>query len=216
MLIRQVLTVCTVALLGGSLAAQTGAARAKAYVSAGTEIQVRTDQSISVKDTGRAGETYSGTIANDVLDKNGSLAIPKGSRAQLRVVPVQDSSGKTGSLSLDLDSVTVNGQRYKMQSQAMSAAGSTKRGGLGVNKRTGEYVGGGALAGTLIGALAGGGKGAAIGALAGAAAGGGAQVLTRGKELSIPAETVLKFRLDNGVALRSYRATPSSRKRLPQ
>src|SRR5207244_7207406 len=35
--------------------------------------------------------------------------------------------------------------------------------GLGKNKRTAEMVGGGAVLGTLIGAIAGGGKGAAIG-----------------------------------------------------
>src|SRR5438045_7124252 len=48
------------------------------------------------------------------------------------------------------------------------------------NKRTGEYVGGGAILGAIIGGIAGGGKGAAIGAGAGAAAGAGAQVLTKG------------------------------------
>jgi hypothetical protein len=54
------------------------------------------------------------------------------------------------------------------------------REGLGANKRTGAFVGGTALLGTVIGAIAGGGNGAAIGAVAGAGAGAGAQVLTRG------------------------------------
>ena len=75
--------------------------------------------------------------------------------------------------------------------------------GIGKNKRTGEYVGGGAALGTLVGAIAGGGKGAAIGAVAGAAAGGTAQVLTRGKEVKIPAESTLRFRLDQPLRLNS-------------
>jgi outer membrane lipoprotein SlyB len=66
-------------------------------------------------------------------------------------------------------------------------------------------VGGGAVLGTLLGAIAGGGKGAAIGAVAGAAAGGTAQVLTRGKEVRVPAETELTFRLEQSVRLRPSR-----------
>lgn len=167
------------------------------YISSGTEIQVRTDQAIDVKDAARAGETYSGSVANEVLDSSGHVAIPKGSRAEMRVVASENKN-----LTLGLQSVTVNGRRYKIQSQAVSESGQQKQ-GVGMNKRTGEYVGGGAAAGTLIGALAGGGKGAAIGALAGGAAGAGAQTLTRGKALNIPAETVLRFKTENGLSLKS-------------
>ena len=71
-----------------------------------------------------------------------------------------------------------------------------RRDSIGVNKRTGTYVGGGALLGAIIGGIAGGGKGAAIGAGAGAAAGAGTQVLTRGKNVKVPAESLLTFRLE--------------------
>jgi hypothetical protein len=185
---------------GTSFAQESSPIRAHgpAYVSPGTEIQVRTGQAISLKESAGEGQTYSGSVANEVLDDQGKVAIPKGSPARLRVTR-PDSNTKN--LTLGLESVTVRGRRYNIESEALSASGSNKRGGLGVNKRTGEYVGGGALAGTLIGALAGGGKGAAIGALAGGAAGAGTQVLTRGKTLDIPAETVLRFRLEDGVTL---------------
>ena len=99
---------------------------------------------------------------------------------------------------LDLESVQVNGRRYVVETQDIQK-GET---GIGNNKRTAEYVGGGAVLGTLLGAIAGGGKGAAIGAIAGAAAGGGAQVLTKGHEIRVPAETVLNFRLDAPLHLR--------------
>jgi hypothetical protein len=65
-------------------------------------------------------------------------------------------------------------------------------------------VGGGAVLGTLIGAIAGGGKGAAIGAAVGAAGGATAQVLTRGEEIRVPAESVLTFRLDQPWRLEGY------------
>ena len=56
-------------------------------------------------------------------------------------------------------------------------------------------VGGGAVSGLCSGPLPAG-KGAAIGAVSGAAVGGTAQVLTRGKEVKVPSETVLNFKLD--------------------
>ena len=49
--------------------------------------------------------------------------------------------------------------------------------------------------GAIIGAIAGGGKGAAIGAGAGAGAGALTQVLTKGRSIKVPVESVLTFRL---------------------
>src|SRR6185295_15666160 len=60
---------------------------------------------------------------------------------------------------------------------------------------TAKYVGGGAAIGAIIGAIAGGGKGAAIGAGVGAGAGAVGQILTRGKSVNVPAESLLMYRL---------------------
>ena len=73
--------------------------------------------------------------------------------------------------------------------------------GIGKNKRTGKFVGGSAAAGGIIGAIAGGGKGLIIGGLSGAVAGGAAQVLTKGKAIRIPAETLMTFRLETPVRM---------------
>jgi hypothetical protein len=112
-----------------------------------------------------------------------------------------------GDLLLDLESVSVNGQRFAVTSDAQRVSGE-QRDGIGANTRTGEFVGGGALLGTIIGAIAGGGKGAAIGAAAGAGAGAGGQLLTRGRRVRIPVESVLTFRLEQplmmGVADNGY------------
>jgi len=155
----------------------------------GTEIKVHTDSAIPAKPPANA--RFGATISNDVTDSSGSVVIPRGSRAQLVAVP----NGRD--TTLDLRSVTVNGKRYLLDTQSK---GSTP-GGLGANKRTAKYVGGGAAVGAVLGALLGGGKGAAIGALVGGAGGAGAQVYTA-KKKEIPAETELSFKLAQDLQMR--------------
>jgi hypothetical protein len=184
-------------------------------LSSGTEIKVRSDQAIDSK-AAQNNQVFPGTVSQDVLDQSGNIVIPRGSQAELVVVPVNASNNGNNNnqeLTLDLGAVTVNGQRFMLNSDSTSAAGSNQNGGIGANKRTGKYIGGGALAGTIVGAIAGGGKGALIGAIAGGAAGAGAQVLTRGKTLNVPAETVLDFRLNQSMQLPV--AAPSNRSTLP-
>jgi outer membrane lipoprotein SlyB len=96
-------------------------------------------------------------------------------------------------LSLDLKSVAIDGRRYRISTVDIQQRGKE---GLGANKRTAQYSGGGAALGAIIGAIAGGGKGAGIGAGAGAGAGAITQVVTKGGSIKVPVETVLTFRLD--------------------
>ena len=178
-------------------------------LNSGTEIKVRTDAPINAQ-TVSSGQSYPATVSQDVTDNNGNVVIPSGSRAQLAAVQTSDKQ-----ISLALRSLTANGQRYYLNTNSTQAESTTGKQGVGKNARTAKYVGGGALAGTLIGAIAGGGKGAAIGALAGGAAGAGAQTLTRGKKLDIPAETQLTFRLEQNVSLHSAaRSRTSTRRRI--
>ncbi|HEU5403957.1 MAG TPA: hypothetical protein VFU86_21565 [Terriglobales bacterium] len=170
-------------------------------IPAGTNLSIRADQDIKAQDVS-AGMTYQAEIAKDVMDPNGNVIIPRGAPAQLVVVDTNPNNNTTNGkdLSLALNSVNVNGRNYMVQSNTSRGA-NEKAGGIGANKRTGEYVGGGALAGAVIGAIAGGGKGAAIGAVLGGAGGAGAQVLTRGHQINVPAETVLNFKLDQPIYL---------------
>jgi len=169
-----------------------------ATLPAGTSISVRTDQDINSQNASESA-TFPASIMQDILDGTGNVVIPRGSPATLVVRRVTEGGTlSNGNFVLDLDSVRVNGHRYVVNTQDIQQGDQ----GIGKNKRTAEYVGGGAVLGTLLGAIAGGGKGAAIGAIAGAAAGGGAQVLTKGHEIRVPAETVLNFRLDAPLHLR--------------
>lgn len=92
-----------------------------------------------------------------------------------------------------MQSLDINGKEYTIETADITQKGKS---GIGVNKRTAEYTGGGAALGAIIGAIAGGGKGAAIGAGAGAGAGVLTQVLTKGGSIKVPAESVLTFQLD--------------------
>jgi hypothetical protein len=165
---------------------------------AGTMISVRTDQDIQ-SDSAAEGRTYPATIAEDVTGPNGRVIIPRGSEAELVIRQVNEGGRVSGgNLMLDLQSVRINGTRYSVSTEDLQQGDKS---GIGANRRTAEMVGGGAVLGTLLGAIAGGGKGAAIGAIAGAAAGGGVQVLTRGREIRVPSESVLNFRLDQPLRL---------------
>jgi hypothetical protein len=161
-----------------------------------TDIKVRTDVAIPAKPA--AGASYSARVTEDVKDSSGEVAIPRGSLARLVAVKDPDKKDTT----LDLRNVTINGRRYLL---ASASEGKSTPGGLGANKRTAKFVGGGAAVGAVLGAIFGGGKGAAIGALVGGAGGAGAQVYT-GKKKEIPAETELKYKLADDLELRPVKA----------
>lgn len=161
----------------------------------GTQLDVRTDEAIV--STNPEGRTYAAEIATDVVDSGGRTLVPRGSAVELVVLENRPRSGVRGAgLQLGMRSVTVNGTSYLIVSKELEQGT-----GVGRNRRTAEMVGGGAALGTVIGAAAGGTKGAVLGGLAGAAAGAVAQILTQGKEVNIPAETVLQFRLDEPLML---------------
>jgi hypothetical protein len=166
-------------------------AQSRHMLAEGTEVRVRTDQNIPANPA--VGSAYSATVSEDVQNSSGAVIIPRGAPA--RLVAVREENGKNAVL--DLRSVKIRGRRYVLAAQGSKTGGA----GLGANKRTAKYVGGGAAIGALLGAIAGGGKGAAIGAAVGGAGGAGAQVYT-GRKKEIPAETELKFKLAQDLELR--------------
>jgi len=163
-------------------------------ISSGSTVTVRNNESINV--SGSDGRVFTGVVDQDVIAPNGAIVIPRGSNVELMV---RDVSGDE--LALDLESVTVNGQRYGVVASDATIEGERSKDSIGVNRRTGKYVGGGAVLGAIIGAIAGGGKGAAIGAGAGAAAGAGTQVLSRGRTVVVPAESLVTFHLEQPLYL---------------
>jgi hypothetical protein len=165
----------------------------------GTQLSIRTNEAINAtkQDVGRS---YSAEIAQPVMGQNGQVLIPQYSPATLTVASMSTGTMGMGSnqVALALQSLTINGQSYNVQTNTATQSGNK---GIGANKRTAEMTGGGALLGTIIGAVAGGGKGALIGAVVGGAGGAAAQVLTRGSQVKVPAESLLTFKLDQPLTL---------------
>lgn len=172
-------------------------------IPAGTSLRVRNNEAIDSQ-TAQPGQTFSGVVNRDVMDSEGRVAIARGSSATLVVRAATDQGRLQGQseLLVDVASVMVNGKRYRLDTNDVVEKG---REGVGVNKRTGTFVGGGAALGGIIGAIAGGGKGAAIGALAGGGAGTATQGLTRGKAVRIEPETLLTFQLEAPVRISEIR-----------
>ena len=133
-----------------------------------------------------------------IRDTDGSVAIPRGSDVRLVTRRVEVN----GDITLDVDSITMAGRRYRVSTSDEEL--QNRKPGVGGNARTGKYVGGGEVLSAIIGAIAGGGKGAAIGAASGAGAGAATQIITRGKEVHVPAESVIRFRLDSPLRLRLW------------
>ncbi len=166
----------------------------------GTDLPIRTNETIDSTKS-YDGQTYSASITGDIQDIAGQVAIPAGSSAQLIVRKI--SSGgfmHSPELVLDLYSVSVGKKQYQVVS---SDVAETNRRGVGANRRTAETIGGGSALGALMGGIFGGGKGAGVGALAGAGGGFLTQVFTRGKQVQVPAESVLNFRLEKTLVLRT-------------
>ena len=171
-----------------ALASAVFAQPVERMIPAGTIVQIRTNQTIDSRSAG-PGHVFTGVVAHNVTDRTGRVVIAGGAPAELVVRNVSKHK-----MLLDLQAIVIAGQRYHILSDTATVEGTNKS-GLGANKRTAKFVGGGALGGSVIGAIAGGGAGAAIGAVAGGAGGATAQVLTKGKSVQVPAESLVTFRL---------------------
>jgi len=165
-------------------------------VPAGTSLVVRMGNTIDTK-TANAGDTFTGTLAHAVAVGD-DIAIPSGAGVSGTVVESK-SPGKfkgEGNLVVTLTTVDVNGVPTTIQTS--NYAINVK----GKGKRTAVVTGGGAGAGALIGGLAGGGKGALIGGLVGAGAGAAGSAFTGNKDLQIPAESAVTFKLSNDITVK--------------
>ena len=169
--------------------AATRTTEAAAVLPAGEHIVIRLGETLSSK-RNNTGDSFSGTVATPV-SVNGKVVIPQGATATGTVADAKALGRFKGGavLRIVLDQISVNGKNYRIETAAVSH--SLK----GKGKRSAVAIGGGAGLGALIGGLAGGGKGAAIGAAAGAGAGTAGAAFTGNKDIVLPAETAVSFKL---------------------
>jgi hypothetical protein len=174
--------------------------RSSVVLPAGTELSVRTTDTISAKSS-QVGQTFQGVLAQPVA-LHGHTVIAAGATVTGTIVQAHQGGkikGESG-LALQLTSIRVHGASYPLTTDQYLQTVKGK------GKRTTVMGAGGAGLGGLIGGLAGGGKGAVIGALAGGGAGVAGSAMTGNKELQIPAESVLPFKLTQPLRITGHAA----------
>jgi hypothetical protein len=165
-------------------------------IPAGSELAIRINENISVKHT-EPGTPFDGEVVEPWVDANGRVILPKGTP----VGGIVDESHRRGHfkgrsvLELRLTSLTLNGQQYPLNTRDLRESKKGK------GKRSAGLIGGGAGLGMLIGGIASGGTGLLIGGLAGGGAGTAAAGLTGNRDLDIPAESIVHFRLADDLTL---------------
>jgi len=154
------------------------------------------NQTINVKHA-EAGQPFTGTIVNPIV-VDGNTVIPSGATAEGEVVQAHKRGHFKGSsyLQLTLTGLNIHGQHYRIDTSSVTR---TKK---GKGKRSAAFIGGGTGLGMLIGGVATGGVGLLVGGLAGAGAGTGVAAFTGNKDVTIPAESVVNFKLAAPIHLR--------------
>jgi hypothetical protein len=159
-------------LVAGLAVPMLAGGRYVSVVPRGTQIQVSADNPITVARWDR-GRIYSGRVVRDVFNRDGNVAIPRGSYAEMIV-----RREGPGELELDLESVTVNGRRYVMESS-----------GPDFNMNQAAYNNGEGLVGSIVGAIAN-------------ASGG--HVEYRGNAIHVPDGSVMTFQLQQPLHVVSW------------
>lgn len=164
-------------------------------IAAGKVLTVSLDQTISTKENGN-GDRFQASLAEPV-SVDGETVLRRGTRVTGTIVQAASAGRLKGGalLQLTLDGITFHGQRYSIETSEYEDVSK------GRGKRSLVGGGGGAAFGAIVGALAGGGKGAAIGALAGGGAGTAGAAFTGKRDIVLPAETRLHFRLERSLTI---------------
>ena len=177
---------------GGGTSTQTSRGSAL-DVPVGTEFDVRLSQSLS-SSTNLVEDRFEATTLVDLRDGD-NLIVPAGAvmRGVVSSVTKTSRSERTGRLTLAFDQVTIGRRAFPIRATVTQTIESE-----GIKGETGR-VGAGAGVGAVLGGILGGVKGAIAGILIG---GGGTIAATEGKDVDLPAGSILRVRLDSGLNLR--------------
>jgi len=175
-------------------------------IPAGTSVSVRTIDSID-SEVNHSGEIFKASLDGPIV-LDGDIVVPSGTDVYIKLVQARSAGHMSGrsELGLELVRMEFQGKSYALASNEYQQVGTSR------GKRTAATIGGGAAIGAAIGAIAGGGKGAAIGAGVGAASGTAVQAATKGKQIRIPSETRLDFRLEQPVEVSYFPEKNRSRR----
>jgi hypothetical protein len=159
----------------------------------GTELDVRLQTALS-SETATVEQRFEATTVSDIM-QNGRVLVPAGSTVRGVVSDVKRPGrvDRVGSLTLSFDQLVANGRTYAMRGMATQIYESG-----GIRDEAGT-AGAGAGVGAVVGGLLGGVKGAVLGAVIGA---GGAIAATEGKDIHLPAGSMIRIRVDQPVDVR--------------
>lgn len=163
-------------------------------IPAGTTVFIRMIDGVDSSQN-KIGDTFHASLES-ALVVGTTVVAPRGADAYGKLTQAKEAGKISGApeLTLELTGIRVGDKIVPLDSTDYNVAGK------GRGKQSAERIGGGAVIGTIIGAIAGGGKGAAIGGVVGAGAGTAVQVSTHGDTVRVPSETLLEFRLQNDVS----------------
>jgi hypothetical protein len=162
-------------------------------IPAGQELDVRLQTTLS-SDTATVEQRFQATTAVDLI-QDGRVLVPAGSVVR-GIVSGVDPAGRvdrTGRLTLAFDQLVVNGREYPLRATATQVFESE---GIRGEART---VGTAGAVGAIVGGLIDGLEGALLGAIVG---GGGVIAATEGKDVTLPAGSILRIRIDSPVEIR--------------
>ena len=162
----------------------------RGVIPAGQEIDVRLQTTLS-SETAVPEQRFEATTVVDVT-QGGAVLIPAGSvlRGVVTAVERPGRVDRVGRLTLSFDQTTIRGRNYPIRGMAAQVFESG-----GIREEAGT-AGVGAGVGVVLGGLIGGVKGAVLGAVIGA---GGAIAATEGKDVHLPAGSIIRVRLDSPV-----------------
>lgn len=167
----------------------------RVLVPAGTRLLIRMIDSVDSSKQ-QVGYRFTANLETN-LQVDDVVVAPRGTIVYGRLANAQSAGRMSGGaeLSLELTDIVINGTAYPLLTSDYDVRSQ------GQGKKTAGRIVGGTGLGALIGGIAGGGKAAAIGAVAGAAAGTTVSAATKGKQVSVPSESLLEFRLQQPTAL---------------
>jgi hypothetical protein len=172
------LSSCIAADPGGAGFVSAGPARIMTaepgVVPSGTSLLIRTNDTVSTRKAAR-GTVYDAFVAEDVLDQNGTILIPKASPVELvvRSLPYLGPGGVSTELALGVRSITVKGVAYPVETKT----GTPDSSGFVADKDAPSVVGDSDAAG---------------------------HSLTTGQRISVPPQTLLSFRIADPIRLKGY------------
>lgn len=155
-------------------------------VPSGTSVHVSISQTLSAKQN-NVGDSFSGVLSAPLHTRGGGSVFKRGTRVTGTVVAAKGQGRFKGAGDLGIQLTSIAGIPVQTTAYEQVAKGK--------GKRTAVLAGGGTGLGAIIGGIAGGGKGALIGGLAGAGAGTAGSAFTGNKDVVIPAESNITFRL---------------------